>query len=108
MPTNIYDTSCLDNCRISIVKGRACRCEEDTTGAIIELNGDIGPAMPYLSRTLNNCGYNATAKVLAFRVGKLGVVINADKITLIDVADIQTAYAFVDWLKDKIKTAGTV
>jgi ArsR family metal-binding transcriptional regulator len=106
MPEDIFDVSCLDNCRISIVKGRACRCEEDTSGAIIELGGDIGHAMPYLSRMLDNCGYNAAAKVLAFRVGKLGVVINSDKITLIDVADIQTAHAFVDWLKEKLRTAG--
>jgi ArsR family metal-binding transcriptional regulator len=108
MPADIFDTSLLENCRISIVKGRACRCEEDKTGAIIELNGDISPAMPCLSRAIDSCGYNAAAKVLAFRVGKLGVVINADKITLIDVADIKTAHDFLDWLRDKIKTSGVV
>jgi ArsR family metal-binding transcriptional regulator len=108
MPTDIFDVSPLENCRISIVKGRGCRCEEEKNSAIIELNGDISPVMPYLSRTIESCGYNPAAKVLAFPVGNLGVVINADKITLIDVADVKTAQAFLDWLKDKIKTAGAV
>jgi hypothetical protein len=104
MENTNFDLSLLENCRISIVKGRGCRCEEEKSAAIIELHGDISPLMPGLSRNIATCGYNAAAKVMAFRVGNNGVVINADKITIVDAAEPQTALEFLDWLKGKIES----
>jgi ArsR family metal-binding transcriptional regulator len=106
MEKTLFDVSLLDNCRISIVKGRGCRCEEEKTAAVIELDSDISPVMPGLSRIIDTCGYNAEAKVMAFRAGGHGVVINADKITIVDAAEAKTALDFLDWLKEKIKSAG--
>jgi ArsR family metal-binding transcriptional regulator len=98
--------SILDNSRISIVRGRGCRCEEEKSAAVIDVNGDISPVMPYLSRTVPTCGYNPAAKVCAFRLGEHGVVMNADKITIVDAVEEKTAREFISWLKDKIKSAG--
>jgi ArsR family metal-binding transcriptional regulator len=106
MENTVFDVAILDNCQISIVKGRGCRCEEEKTAAVIELNGDISPVMDGLSRTIETCGYNADAKVMAFRAGNHGVVINADRITIVDAAETKTALEFLDWLKEKIKSAG--
>ena len=94
----------LENCRISFV-GAGASQENYVTRAIFELSGDISPYMPHLSRVIENCGYNPTVKTLAFRVWGMPAVARPDTITVNNMAEMKTARAFLDWLKNKMASA---
>jgi len=97
------DTSALDNCRITFV-GAGATVSNYVTRAIFELNGDITPAMPHLSRVIDDCGYNPGAKTLAFRLWDMPAVVRADTITINNMSDLETAHKFLVWLKDKMES----
>ncbi|MGD1119105.1 MAG: hypothetical protein ABR886_06415 [Dehalococcoidales bacterium] len=101
MVKNCPGASVLENCRISFV-GAGAPVDNHVTRAIFELSGDISPYMPHLSRVIENCGYNPTEKTLAFPVRGMPVVVRPDTITVNNMADIKTARAFLDWLKNKM------
>jgi hypothetical protein len=105
MEKELLDVSFLDNCRISIVNGIDPRGESYLPRTIIELSGDISPAMPHLSRVIENCGYHPGVKTIAFRIWNMPVVILVDRITVNHMVDLEMAYKFLDWLKEKIKSA---
>jgi hypothetical protein len=98
------DTSVLDNCKISFI-GAGARVDNYVTRAIIELAGDITPAMLRLSKVIENCGYNSEVKTLAFRFQNMPVVVLANTITVNNMWDLETAQKFLDWLKSRMETA---
>ncbi len=72
------------------------------TRAVIELSGDISPAMPHMSRLIEGCAYNPGANIMGFRVKGMGVIVEAHKITINNAEDEVTAKAVIDWLKNII------
>ena len=99
------DLSFLDNYQIFLL-GENIQVSNYITRAIIKLTGDITPYMPHLSRAIENCGYNAGSKALAFRYQNMSTVIIKDTITISGMRDKQSAAVFLEWLKEKIRTAG--
>ena len=97
------DISCLDNCQIFLL-GENIKTSNYITRAIIKLSGDISPFMLQLSRVIENCGYNAGSKAIAFRYQDMSTVITRDTITISGMRDEQTARVFLDWLREKIKS----
>ena len=77
------------------------------THAVIELSGDISPAMPYLSRLIKGCAYNPEANLMSFRLRGMGVIVYAQKIVINDVEDEATARTVIDWLRDIMNAADT-
>jgi ArsR family metal-binding transcriptional regulator len=98
------DAPILENCDITFI-GAGATQENYITRAIIKLSGDITPCLPHLSRVIENCGYSPDVKSIAFRFQNMPVVIRSDTITINNMADLETARGFLDWLKEKIKTA---
>ena len=96
------DTSILDNCRITFI-GAGAQIDNYLTRAVIELSGDISPAMPHLSRVIENCAFNPLVKTMAFRFQNMPVVVSSDTITINNMSDLAAAHRFLDWLKEKIR-----
>ena len=57
------------------------------TRAVIELQGDLSPAMPLMSRLIKGCGYNSKAHVAAFRLGDMGVIVKPREVIITHVED---------------------
>jgi ArsR family metal-binding transcriptional regulator len=68
------------------------------TRAVIELSGDISPAMPRMKRLIETCGYNPDVPVAAFRFKDMGVIVERHKITITNAEDEATAKTVMDWL----------
>jgi ArsR family metal-binding transcriptional regulator len=75
------------------------------TRAVIELSGDISPAMSHMSRLIEGCAYNPGANIMGFRVKGMGVIVEAHKITINNAEDETEARRVVDWLRDVVNTA---
>ena len=95
------DKSAFENYKISIVQGGGC-CGAGTQ-AVIELSGDISPAMPRMKRLIESCGYNPKAHVAAFRFRDMGVIVQRNKIIVNNAEDEATAKTVMDWLLNTIK-----
>lgn len=68
------------------------------TRAVIELSGDISPAMPRMSKLIEGCAYSPEAPGLSFRVKDIRVVVERNKIDIYNVENEATAKAVTDWL----------
>ena len=68
------------------------------TRAVIELSGDISPAMPHMSRSIEGCAYNPEAHIMAFRLKDMPVIVECHRITVYNAEDEATAQKAVDWL----------
>jgi ArsR family metal-binding transcriptional regulator len=94
------DKSAFENYKISVVEVRGC-CSAGTR-AVIELSGDISPAMPRMKRLIETCAYNPDVPVAAFRFKDMGVIVERNKITITNAEDEATAETVMDWLIDTI------
>ena len=74
------------------------------TRAVIELSGDISPAMPHMSRHIEGCAYSPETSIMGFRFKDMGVIVEARKITVNLVDDEAAAREVVDWLKNIMNT----
>jgi ArsR family metal-binding transcriptional regulator len=100
------EKSALENYKISIVQVQGCPCAGRTTLAVIELSGDISPALPRMKRLIESCGYNPKAHVAAFRFKDTGVIVERHKITITNAKDKATAQTVMDWLINTINGTG--
>ena len=57
------------------------------TRAVVELSGDISPAMPRMQRLIEGCGYNPEAHIAAFRFKDMGVIVERNKIIINNAED---------------------
>lgn len=73
------------------------------TRAVIELTGDISPAMPLMKKHIESCGYNPQTPIAAFRYKDFGVIVERDIITVNNAEDEATAQAVIDFL---VRTIG--
>jgi hypothetical protein len=94
------DKSAFENYKTSIVEVRGC-CWAGTQ-AVIELSGDISPAMPRMKRLIEGCGYNPKAHVAAFCFRDMGVIVEPRKIIINNAEDEATAQTVMDWLINTI------
>jgi ArsR family metal-binding transcriptional regulator len=99
------DKSPFENYKISIVEVRGC-CMGGMTQAVIELSGDISPAMPRMKRLIEGCAYNPDVPIAAFRFSDMGVIVKRNKITITNAEDEATAKTVMDWLKNTINGTG--
>jgi hypothetical protein len=72
------------------------------TRAVIELSGDISPAMPHMSQSIEGCAYNPEANLMAFRLKDMPVLIESHQITIYNAEDEATAKTVMDWLLNTI------
>lgn len=70
--------------------------------AVVELSADISTVMPRISMLIEGCAYNPEANLMGFRVKGMGVIVQANKITINKVEDEATARDVIDWLKNII------
>ena len=94
--------SALENPKISIVRGGACPCHAGMIRAVVKLSGDISPAMPLMSKSIQGCAYNPEHNIMGFRVKNMGVIVEAYKLTINNATDKATATEVIDWLKNII------
>ena len=78
------------------------------TRAVIELDDDIGPAMPALSQSVEGGAYNPQTQVLGFRSQGMGVVVERGCMTIYNVENEVTARTLLDWITEKCRTASSV
>jgi ArsR family metal-binding transcriptional regulator len=97
--------SALVNSKISIVQGGGCPCQAWMKRAVVELSADISAIMPHMSRLIGGCAYNPGAKLMGFRVKDMGVIVEAQKITINNAEDEATAKTVIDWLRDVANAA---
>lgn len=108
MGKKLMGKSAFENYKISIVQGGGCPCAGRITRAVIELSGDISPAMPRMERLIETCGYNPKAHVAAFRFKDMGVIVERNKIIINNAEDEATAQTVMDWLKNIINNTDEV
>jgi len=96
--------SALENPKISIVRGGGCPCQAGIIRAVVELSADISTAMLGMSRLIEGCAYNPEANLMGFRVEGMGVIVEANKMTINKAEDEATARNVIDWLKSIINT----
>jgi len=108
MKENRIDTAIFDNCTFSHFQGAGRPCASHITGTVIELSGDIGPAMPWLKQNMANCGYNQKARIISFRKNNMGVVIQPRKITVYNTEEEGAALKVVDFLKGIMTARGKI
>ena len=94
--------SALENPKISIVHGGGCPCQAGIIRAVVELSADISTAMPGMSRLIEGCAYNPEANLMGFRVEGMGVIVEANKMTINKAEDEATARNVIDWLRNII------
>ena len=70
------------------------------TRAVIEVHGDFSPAMPRLSRLIENCGYNPEAHIMAFRLWEKGVIVKPDQVIVLNAENESVAHDVMEWLID--------
>ena len=94
------DKSAFENYKISVVEVRGC-C---STGirAVIELSGDISPAMPRMKGLIETCAYNPDVPVASFRFKDMGVIVERNKITITNAEGEATGKTVMDWLINTI------
>jgi ArsR family metal-binding transcriptional regulator len=73
--------------------------------AVIELSGDISPALPLISRLVKGCGYNPKAHLAAFNLKGTPVIIEANEITIYGTEDEAAARKVMEWLKEILNSA---
>jgi len=96
--------SALENPKISIVRGGGCPCQVGIIRAVVELSADISTAMPRMSRLIEGCAYNPEVNLMGFRIKGMGVIIEANKMTINKAEDEATARNVIDWLRNIINT----
>lgn len=70
------------------------------TRAVIEVWGDIGPAMDRMSKLIEACAYSPIANGLAFRVHNMRVVVERKRVLIYNVKNEASARAVMEWLID--------
>lgn len=70
------------------------------TRAVIELSGDISPAMPHMSKLIEGCAYNPKNHIMAFHLEDTSIVVERDKILINKVEDEASAQGIIEWLRD--------
>jgi ArsR family metal-binding transcriptional regulator len=108
MDKKLMGKSAFENYKISIVQGGGCPCAGQITRAVIELSGDISPAMPRMKRLIETCGYNPDVPVAAFRFRDMGVIVERNKITITNTEDEATAQTVIDFLKNIVNTSDEI
>ncbi|MDD4876138.1 MAG: hypothetical protein PHQ86_03275 [Dehalococcoidales bacterium] len=91
--------SALENPKITIVEGGGCPCMAGMIQAVVELSADITNAMPRISQLIEGCVYNPEINIMGFRAKGMGVVVEANKITINMAKDVATAKDVIDWIK---------
>jgi hypothetical protein len=75
------------------------------TRAVIELSGDISPAMPHMSRSIEGCAYNPEVHVMAFRLKDMPVIVESHQITIYNAEDEAMVRTVMDWLLNALNGA---
>ncbi len=60
------------------------------TRAVIELSGDLSPAMPHLKRVIKGCAYNPEEHILSFNREGKSVIVYAQKIVINNADEDET------------------
>lgn len=75
------------------------------TRAVIELSGDISPAMPHMSKLIKGCAYNPENHIMAFHLEDKRVIVEARRILINNAEDEMKARIVAEWLKDIVNSA---
>ena len=67
------------------------------TRAVINIWGDINPALEKISKLIEDCAYSPEANGIAFRVQDMRVVVEDKKIIIYDVRNEARAKAVMEW-----------
>ncbi len=97
--------SALENPKISIVRGGGCPCQAGMIRAVVELSADISTAMPRMSKLIKGCVYNPEVNLMGFRIKGMGIIVEANKMTINKAEDEATAKTIIDWLRNIINVA---
>jgi hypothetical protein len=75
------------------------------TRAVIELSGDLNPAMPVLARSIEGCAYSPEGHSMGFCFENMGVIVERRRIIINNAEDEAQAWIVMDWLTDRFEIA---